>query len=482
MNEPVPQDRAIVHAEKGNSVPQDESEQPSFSSRNVGPQDGSNKQDIPPFGISHLDSSNPKTPNYGYVSELKRYLTAAGYQLEAIDLSKKYQDLLLANKDFEEKIPPLNNEIETHQKQLEKERTALEEFKKSFSQHFSDSGLPFPTNSFGEKRPVVQSRVRDNPKLMTAYIVNTVLNDPHLTFGRLGIEPIENSKKSLINRFGQFLLDSFAPLAAGALLGLNITVLLGVLDVNSIYAGDRLSLLVLAVLIGFATEKLAGYFNQALTSSWARHLEDTTTSGAASTSVRHKKSLFTLFILGILSLLLSAAVVTVDTYGIRELHEQANSYDEREGDLLPLFVYFIIGVIVSLPYLAYKAMRGWKIAEENLRESRAKLLCYEQMRGTTIKEKVNRSYEYACMIENQSVKIAEVSDLIRSLEEKRHAEEAKWLNAGKEFAVFWNNLVDRQVALRDSKATFNSRQYSPFQPLTWIKGLRRLKWRANETP
>ncbi len=73
--------------------------------------------------------------------------------------------------------------------------------------------------------------------------------------------------------------------------------------------------------------------------------------------------------------ILAAAEVAAEAFGLRDLHAQhraeAVRMNQEAGDPLPLGVCFVIGLLVSAPYLGVKAAREWQACLDERRRARA---------------------------------------------------------------------------------------------------------------
>ncbi len=239
-----------------------------------------------------------------------------------------------------------------------------------------------------------------NPQVVEDALNNAVPTLQEMA-GEYGVGPIGHS--DMLSRILSFFMQFLAPLVAGMMLALCLGTLVGILDIDTLQRSDSAPQLALSAALGFVIVYLMGELFHTSVATLARSLETRDPDLAAKPSVpRFRSNMGIALALLVVALGLGVAEVTAEGMGIRQLHQQqitkqnrfrgttttttsatgrAGTAGSRAGttapttpaapasEELPLIVYLVIGTLISGPYLAYKTAKGWGENESYLREA-----------------------------------------------------------------------------------------------------------------
>lgn len=389
--------------QEGSESPQEESGQDSF--------EASWLPSVPtsPFWQEPMERGKYFQPPYSYsqfrllaqqVEMVAEYLRSRGYEAKRHELIHRlYTDVLPSAEEFER----LRRELEPQRYALEKEiqetEERVKETEKQVYAKLAEARLPIPKPILNGKR----AKKTPVPPQVSPAFVEQSLNDAFANSsdicGEQGISPPREQRGNFwIESVGNFLLELLAPLTAGTLLGINIGVITGFLSLSDLLQLKKPLLFGFAVLVGFFVEKMGGIVYHALASSIAQASEKREVGNEVQPFPYMKRPFLGGF-LAPLALLLGVAIVTVDGLGLRMLHEEAirnaQVVGARTGEPLPLVVYFVAGAIIGLPYLIYKAVRGWRDSEIRQREARIEYLRWQHIEQRRSEPAVQEAFTLA---------------------------------------------------------------------------------------
>lgn len=352
------------------------------------------------------------------------YLSSRGYEAERHELLYRlYTHVLPAMREYEQlrhELEPQRAELERYITQL---RGELRQTEEKFFQRLSEARLPLPVPESEKKK---RKKAPPEPLLASPELAERALRDAFARSaeicGEQGIAHPYSYKQDLFTKLtpvGTFLMEFFAPLTAGVLLGINIGVITGFLKLDDLLNLRNLMVVAFAAGVGFIVEKLGGHIYYNLANSYAQALEKREIE-TAKQPVPSLKRWFPVAILSPLALLIGVSMVMVDALGLQMLHEEALRKLQLEGvetgsQLFPFWVYLAVGAIVSLPYLVYKAVRGWREAEIRQREAYIEYLTWqhieERRKEPAVQEAFvlgNRAVGLRTEIEAVQAKLAEI--------------------------------------------------------------------------
>lgn len=200
--------------------------------------------------------------------------------------------------------------------------------------------------------------------------------------GENGVSPVEDHHWT-IGGIVKAVFIFLAPWTAGFMLALCLGTLVGLLDLSVLRQPEQnRAQIVLAALLGFVIVYLMGEVVSGAVATLARGQE----TAAAEDTPRYRWGGRMAGVLLGVALLLVTAEITAETFGIRQLHQQhiimlqrsaatnadgslAGVAGEEGGQLLPLYVYALMGLLISGPYIAYKSSRAWSDSETQMREA-----------------------------------------------------------------------------------------------------------------
>ena len=277
-------------------------------------------------------------------------------------------------------------------------------------------------------------------------VVEDALNDSVPTLqemaGEFGVGPVGHS--DVLSRILSFFMQFLAPLVAGMMLALCLGTLVGILDIDTLQRSDSAPQLVLSAALGFVIVYLMGELFHTAVATLARSMETRDPELAAKPNVpRFRSNLGIAVALLVVALALGVAEVTAEGMGIRQLHQQQITKQNRfrgttttpatgsnraatptpsaapVSEELPLAVYLIIGTLISGPYLAYKTAKGWGENESHLREA---WLTHRQrvwLDERRAQPDVQRAFHYAYNVEQIESNLTRTRLQLQSLEDER---------------------------------------------------------------
>ncbi len=410
--------------------------------------------------------------------EYQQYLRQAGYEAEAVDLGFKYRTLVQASGDEYERLRHELEPLRLHlQEQLRQCESELEQKQNEFIQQMARARLPLP-------RPHPAGRAGTETLLITPRLVEDALTHdfatPEEICGQHGVMPVSEQEGwwALFHRVGQWLVELLAPVAAGLILGVNIAVITGFLRLEDFRQGRQMWLVGLAAFIGFFIEKLVGTVYHLLASSLVqaseRPFEVDEARPFPRLHIALALSMFSLF-----ALLLGTAVIVVDALGLRMLHEQAVQQAKllgtEAGEVLPFWVYLIAGCVISLPYLIYKAVTGWRQGEVRLRDARIAYLRWKHVEERRSEPEVQTAFRLAQEVVGLQQRRAVLSAWLQAIGERLDSARTQAVGCHQQFVQYWEALRDQLIAQRDGVPPNGRGRAIPFnrraqaEPDTWLR-------------
>jgi len=375
---------------------------------------------------------------------MESYLRKAGYEVEANELRLRYTRWV--------KIPAtqyeqLRHELEPQRRELLRQiretEEATERAKTEFMQAMATAKIPLPVPPPPKKRTKQPPAPEPISPLLVERALQADFAHEDEVCGEQGVAPV-SSKGNVFVTVGQWLFELFAPLAAGLLLGVNLGVITGLLSLEVLQRGEELWLVALAAVIGLFVEKLVGNTAYSLMSSAATasekrdEISDTEPFPSMRSAVRI--GIFTAIIV-----LMTIAIATVDALGLHMLYQERQQEAQLEGggggEQVPLWVFFIAGLIISAPYIVYKAVKGWREPETRQREARITYLRWKHVDRRREEPAVQQAFAKAQEVENlrqrRETLIAELEHLERRLDAAR----TECVGSTQKFCDYWDGLI-----------------------------------------
>ena len=375
---------------------------------------------------------------------MESYLRKAGYEVEASDLRFHYTHWV--------KIPAtqyeqLRHELEPRRReilqQIRETNELTERAQTEFMQAMATARIPLPVASPPKKRakqPPAPEPI--SPLLVERSLQANFVREDEVC-GEQGVAPV-SSKGNVFVTVWLRLFEFFAPLAAGLLLGVNLGIITGFVTPAEVRAGQKIELIILAALLGLFVERLIGEVAYSLTSSMAMNSEKRETIDTAEPFPNLRSLLRTIFFTTII-LGMVVAVVAVDGIGLNMLYEEslrkAQLTGRSEGDRVPQWVFFIAGLIISAPYIVYKAVKGWREPETRQREARITYLRWKHVDRRREEPAVQQAFAKAQEVENlrqrRETLIAELEHIERRLDAAR----TECVGSTQKFCDYWDGLI-----------------------------------------
>jgi len=375
--------------------------------------------------------------------------------------------------------------------QMEQAQQEWEQKCNEFIEQMARARLPLP-QTVKRRHPSIEEPIPATPRLVEEALTHDFATHEEIC-GQHGVIPTREKAGwwAIFSQVGQWLMELLAPLAAGLILGVNIAVITGFLRLEDFRQGRQLWLVALAAIIGFFIEKLVGTVCHSVTSSLAQSSERPLETPEASPFPRLRATLI-LTVLSLFVLLLAAAVVTVDALGLRMLHEQAVQQAKLLGtqaaEILPFWVYVIAGCVISLPYLIYKAMLGWRQSEIQLRDARIAYLHWRHVEQRRSEPEVQAAFRLAQEVVGIQERYKWLQERLAEIAEEEEADKQRFDSARvqatgcqREYERYWESLRDRVIAQRDGAQPARWGRLVPFNrrvqqepPDTFLRQLMRL--------
>jgi len=172
---------------------------------------------------------------------------------------------------------------------------------------------------------------------------------------------------SIAERASRFFWEILAPAANGLMLALSLGSFLGVLSFNDLRRGDRILLWGVASLLGFVVVRCVGDLVESVVRSLAQATEPVTNCPKSSAGRMVAGGGLAMIAFLVLAELLA------HTWGLQDLHRQKQEVAARfqasaaRVEQPPLLVYFLVGSLISLSYLARRAWSAWRDCESQQR-------------------------------------------------------------------------------------------------------------------
>jgi len=391
------------------------------------------------------------------VLQMESYLRNAGYEVEASELRVNYtQWVKIPAAQYEQlrhELEPLRQE---YQKALQTTQHEIETAQAAFTKAMAVAKIPFPEPSNPKKR----SKKPPAPEPISPWLVEHALKNEDFATndevcGEQGVAPPPPKGKDW-TIVGQWIFEIAAPLAAGLLLGINLGVIVGLLSLEVIQRGEALWLVAGAAIIGLFVEKLVGNTAYALASSAAQASErrDAIPTAQPFPSMR---SAWRVGLFFVVVTALTIAIATVDALGLHML------YEERQRDIasglgggaeitpVPLWIFFIAGLIISTPYIVYKSVKGWREPEIRQREARIAYLHWKHVESRREEPAVQDAFAKAQEVQNLRERRDWLTQQLEHIEARLDAARTECIGSTQKFREYWEGLV---AWLRSERAPY----------------------------
>lgn len=240
--------------------------------------------------------------------------------------------------------------------------------------------------------------------------------------GERGLVPADHG----LATFGKQLMEGGAPVVCGIMLAICVGTLTGLIQLIDLRNLDRPTMLVLAVALGTVIVSLIGSLVQTAVATLVQRQEERHHPDGEPPVPTLRAGVFVGFILAA-CLIFFIAEVTAEGLGLRDLHLQRLVEASRlsgpgahdpSTQLLPMWIYIIVGTLISGPYIFYKAAKGWKEGERLQRLAWLKHRRLDRVRAMFREEPVQRALANARRTESLSKRLAEVDEQLAAARER----------------------------------------------------------------
>jgi hypothetical protein len=379
------------------------------------------------------------------VLQMESYLRNAGYEVEASELRVNYtQWVKIPAMQYEQLRHELEPQRKEYQYALQQTQKDIEQAQTAFTKAMAAAKIPFPE----PPKPKKRSKTPPAPELISPQLVERALNADFASddevCGEQGVAPM-SSKGTVWTTVGQWIFEFAAPLAAGLLLGINLGVIVGLLSLEVLQRSSALWLAALAAIIGLFVEKLVGNTAYALASSAAQASERRDTIETA-TPFPSMRSVWRVAFFVIVVSVLTIAIATVDALGLHMLYEDRQrdakvGSSGGEGVPVPLWVFFIAGLIISAPYIVYKAVKGWREPEIRQREARIAYLHWKHIERRREDPAVQDAFAKAQEVQNLYERRDWLTEQLEYIEARLDSARTECIGSTQKFREYWDNLI-----------------------------------------
>lgn len=238
--------------------------------------------------------------------------------------------------------------------------------------------------------------------------------------GHHGVSPahIDNS---LFKTISTALFGFVAPLVSGFMLALCLGTLVGLVDLKALKRPDlRLSdyfPFIVSALLGFVIVYLMGELYYTAIHALTRALEERDeTKRLGILPSRYRAALGVALLLLVGAAVLGCSEIAAEAMGLRALHLARIADLDIRGVVeheLPMFLYVLIGLLISGPYLLYKSARAWNHHDLHLRHAWLLHQQEEWMRDRRGQEAVQAAFHQARVLEQATARL----ELLKTHEE-----------------------------------------------------------------
>ncbi len=238
--------------------------------------------------------------------------------------------------------------------------------------------------------------------------------------GHHGVSPAHKDT-SLLKTISSGIFGFIAPLVSGFMLALCLGTLVGLVDMKALKRPElRLSdyfPFLVSALLGFVVVYLMGELYYTAIHALTRALEErdeTKRLGVLPSRYRAALGVAVLLLTG--AVVLGCAEVAAEAMGLRALHLTRIADLDIRGVTeheLPMFLYVLIGLLISGPYLLYKSAKAWNHHDLNLRHAWLLHQQEEWVRDRRGQEAVQRAFHQARVLEQATARL----ELVKSHEE-----------------------------------------------------------------
>jgi hypothetical protein len=393
---------------------------------------------------------------------VESYLRKAGYEVEASELRMRYTHWVkIPATQYEQLRQELEPQRIERQREIHATDKAIEQAQTAFMEAMATARIPLPVPPAPKRRTKQPPAPEPISPLLVERALQADFAHEDEVCGEQGVAPV-SSKGNVLVTVGQWLFEFFAPLAAGLLLGVNLGVITGLVTLEVLQRGEALWLVALAAVIGLFVEKLVGNTAYSLMSSAAMASEKRDAIGDTEPFPSMRSSVRTAFFMAIIALM-TVAIATVDALGLHMLYQERQQEAQLTGgtssEQVPLWVFFIAGLIISAPYIVYKAVKGWREPETRQREARITYLRWKHVdrrrEDPAVQQAFAKAQEVANLHQRRETLVAELEHIERRLDAAR----TECVGSTLKFCDYWDGLV---AWLRKEQAPYaHAPRYTP---------------------
>ena len=246
--------------------------------------------------------------------------------------------------------------------------------------------------------------------------------------GYHGVSPAHHDM-GIFKMISTGIFGVLAPLVSGFMLALCLGTLVGLVDLKALKRPElRLSdyfPFILSAVLGFVIVYLMGELYYTAIHALTRALEEREEGKRpGSLPSRYRAALGVAMVLLVGAVVLGCSEIAAEAMGLRALHLTRIADLEIRGVTeheLPMFLYTLIGLLISGPYLLYKSARAWNHHDLNLRHAWLLHQQEEWNRDRRGQEAVQASFHQARVLEQTTARL----ELVKTHEEAARTRRAE---------------------------------------------------------
>ncbi|MDW8107092.1 MAG: hypothetical protein RMK45_06390 [Armatimonadota bacterium] len=379
------------------------------------------------------------------VQHMANYLHHAGYTVEASDLCTRYTHWV---KTPAEEFEKLRHEVEPkraeYTRQLEQVERDIAKAQTEFMQAMARARLPLPVHDGKARRHKATPQPEPIcPELVERALQKDAPSDDEVC-GEQGVAPV-STKGSIWTIVGRWLFEFGAPLFAGLLLGVNLGVITGLLSWETLQRAEALWLVALAAIIGLFVEKLVGETAYMLAASTAAASE----KRDALPNIQPFPTMYSIVRVGLFIgavVVLTVAVALVDALGLYTLYKERLQEAQLTGataaEEFAFWVFLLVGLIVSAPYIVNKAVKGWREPEMRQREARIAYLHRQYLERRRQEPAVQQAFEKAQQVQDLYKERARLQQRIEEIRARLDSARVNCIGNSRKFLTYWDELIE----------------------------------------
>ena len=322
----------------------------------------------------------PDQPQRAWLLKWQYLTRAAAAANEHLDVENETKRHLARSQQIsEQETARLDLHIQSLRSRLKDQQANISDTRQELAESAAKAGISLDLSYTPSTNPNSTTSTASSPEI-TAQLVDEALDaevpELHELAGQHGVQPPRQG--DFMSMLISFVMQFVAPFVSGSVLALCLGTLIGLMNIDTILRADGLARIAVSAALGFVIVYLMGevvHYTVALFShSGTRPDASSNDSQPPPPSIQGEQTVAIGF--AAVLFVLAIAEITAEGLGLHMLHQQQLMRSLRFSapgavppTQAPLFVYLLIGTLISCPYLLYKAVRAWREGQTTLSES-----------------------------------------------------------------------------------------------------------------